>query len=132
MNKKEWIGVDFDATLAHYGEWKGLGSYGKIIPSMLEKVKEAIDSGHVVKIMTARGEYPSEVSGIQDYLESHGLPRLEVTNKKDCFMVELWDDRARAVIPNTGHFESDILKNRIRDLEIENEVLRKKIEYLQK
>jgi hypothetical protein len=31
------------------------------------------------------------------------LPDLEVTNAKDMDMIELWDDRAVQVIPNTGN-----------------------------
>lgn len=31
-----------------------------------------------------------------------GLPDLEVTSEKDWLMIELWDDRAVHVEPNTG------------------------------
>jgi hypothetical protein len=39
---------------------------------------------------------------IQDWLEKHDLPRLEVTNIKGTDIIELWDDRARSVKPNSG------------------------------
>lgn len=42
---------------------------------------------------------------IQDWLENEcGLPRLEVTCKKDFEMIELWDDRCRQIKSNTGEF----------------------------
>jgi hypothetical protein len=74
---------------------------------MMLRVKKWIAAGKEVKIFTARAAAPeptkSEVIGhIQDWLAQHGLPRLEVTNVKDFGMIELWDDRAIQVIPNTG------------------------------
>jgi len=35
-------------------------------------------------------------------LIDNGLPELEVTNVKDFAMIELWDDRCKQVIINTG------------------------------
>ena len=42
------------------------------------------------------------ISAIQDWTESLGMGRMEVTAEKDMGMLELWDDRAVGVIPNTG------------------------------
>lgn len=42
------------------------------------------------------------VNAVQDHLERHGLPRLLVQCFKDVDMIELWDDRAVQVVPNTG------------------------------
>jgi hypothetical protein len=39
---------------------------------------------------------------IQDWTEQHLGARLEVVCEKDYGMVELWDDRAVQVVPNTG------------------------------
>ena len=39
---------------------------------------------------------------MQDWCEANGLPRLEVTDRKDYSMIELWDDRAVCVERNTG------------------------------
>lgn len=102
-----WIGVDLDGTLAHYDGWKGIEHIGAPVPEMMVRVKQWVAAGKEVKIFTARAAAPeptkSEVIGyIQDWLEQHGLPRLDVTNVKDFGMIELWDDRAVQVIPNTG------------------------------
>lgn len=98
---KPWIGVDFDGTLAHYEKWDD-GKIGKPINRMVFRVKQWISAGKTVKIMTARAGDPVEVRKIKIWLKSNGLPELDVTNKKDSGMVELWDDRAVQVEKNTG------------------------------
>lgn len=95
-----WIGVDFDGTLAVYGV--GPGVDGAPVPAMLARVKQWVEQGIEVRIVTARAEIESEVAKVQDWLEHHRLPRLAVTNKKDFGMIQLWDDRAVSVEPNTG------------------------------
>jgi hypothetical protein len=55
-----------------------------------------------VKIMTARAGDPVGVAATQAWLKTHGLPELEVTDKKDFGMIELWDDRAIQVVQNRG------------------------------
>ena len=97
-----WIGVDLDGTLAEYHGWKGSHHIGKPIPTMMERVKGWIKEGKKVKIFTARANNPSFVSLVKDWLEENGLPRLDVTNKKDPSMEEIWDDRAVHVEKNTG------------------------------
>ena len=101
---EQWIGVDLDGTLAYYESgYATRGIIGPPIPLMLERVKKMISDGLTVKIFTARVSQDSNIAGmIHDWLESHGLPRLDVTNIKDYGMVELWDDRAVAVEQNTG------------------------------
>lgn len=102
-----WIGVDLDGTLAVYSGWKGPTNIGAPVPAMLERVKAWLAAGQEVKIFTARvacfEPYRSEViKAVHEWLESHGLPRLDVTNVKDMLMLELWDDRAVQVEKNTG------------------------------
>lgn len=108
-----WYGVDLDETLAKWnGEANGLLTVGKPIPLMVERVKKWIDEGEVVKIFTARvatktlmlfGEEREDVvKVIQDWCEEHIGHRLPVTAEKDCGLIELWDDRAVQVEPNTG------------------------------
>jgi hypothetical protein len=106
-NMSGWIGVDLDGTLAEYHGWQGIYHVGKPVPLMLERVKEWLQRGYVVKIFTARvciaePDRSVVISIIQDWCETHGLPRLEVTNVKDFGMIELWDDRAIRVEVNTG------------------------------
>jgi hypothetical protein len=111
MSAKGWIGVDLDGTLAHYDGWKGELHVGKPVPMMMARVKAWLDAGVEVRIFTARvaegeGRHEADVEQIreriQDWCEAHGLPRLKVTNVKDFQMMELWDDRAVSVEPNTG------------------------------
>lgn len=99
-----WIGVDLDGTLAHYDGWKGIDHVGAPVPAMLARVKAWLAAGHTVKIFTARvcREAEEVTAHIHTWCETHGLPALEVTNVKDFGMIELWDDRAVQVEPNTG------------------------------
>ncbi len=104
MNKERiaWIGVDLDGTLAVYNGW-GDGGIGPPVPKMLNRVKEMLAEGNVVKIFTARvGFDQSQVPMIHEWLVKNGLPKLEVTATKDYDMIELWDDRCVQIIPNTG------------------------------
>ena len=118
----EWIGVDLDGTLATYGEWTRWDVFGEPVPLMVERVRRWLAAGINVKIFTARvaltvprclvtGELVTlemMTGAIQDWLErSAGLPRLEITCRKDHLMVELWDDRCVQVISNTGRTLSD-------------------------
>lgn len=95
--------MDLDRTLAKYDGWDD-GKIGPVILPMLARVKGALSQGVEIKIFTARACDPSSIPLIQDWLEKNGLPRLEVTNAKDFSMLELWDDRAVSVEPNTGRF----------------------------
>jgi hypothetical protein len=103
-NGKAWIGVDLDGTLAKWSGWKD-GEIGEPVPAMMERVYKWLHTpGLEVKIFTARAAMNAEIEipRIHAWLAQHGLPELEVTCVKDMFMIELWDDRARQVIPNTG------------------------------
>ena len=112
-----WIGVDLDGTLAEYHGWNG--GVGKPIARMVERVKRWIADGIEVRIMTARvsngggfseeskrdadGAFVSEQRVlIQEWCKEHLGVVIPVTHEKDFRMVELWDDRAVQVIPNTG------------------------------
>ena len=97
-----WIGVDLDGTLAKHDMWVSVNHIGKPIPPMMKRVKSWIDQGIRVKIVTARASDPRGIPPVKTWLKRQGLPELEVTNQKDFNMIELWDDRAIQVIPNTG------------------------------
>lgn len=107
MTHRGWIGVDLDGTLAHYDIWRGEGHVGQPVPAMLERVKNWVAQGLEVKIFTARVSGGEEEKAyctkiIHMWCQKHGLPALEVTNVKDFRMIQLWDDRAIQVVPNTG------------------------------
>jgi hypothetical protein len=99
---KEWIGVDLDGTLAHYEDWKGAHHIGPPIKRMVDRVTRWISEGKIVKIFTARASVPSQIPFVKNWLSKNGLPMLEITNIKDMWMVELWDDRCVQVEQNTG------------------------------
>lgn len=102
-----WIGVDLDGTLALYDGWRGIEHIGEPVRPMMERVRNWLGEGIEVRIFTARVAVPEPertqvVSAIHAWLERQGLPALAVTNVKDFGMLELWDDRAVQIIPNTG------------------------------
>ena len=98
-----WIGVDFDGTLAEYHGWEvSHGRLGPPVPAMMERVKAWLADGVTVKIVTARAADPAERQRVEQWCIENGLPRLEVTDRKDFSMIELWDDRAVTVEFNTG------------------------------
>ena len=102
MSVSGWIGVDFDGTLAEYHGYAPGRRYGEPIEPMMERVRKWLGDGVTVKIVTARAADPDEARAVQDWCERHGLPRLEVTDRKDFAMIELWDDRAIQIEMNTG------------------------------
>ena len=75
---------------------------------MVARVKRWLDEGEEVCIFTARvaEEDPVArkeiVNAIERWCVEHIGRVLPVTNVKDFHMIELWDDRAVQVIPNTG------------------------------
>lgn len=52
--------------------------------------------------MTARCGDPGGAEAVKAYLGTVGLAGLEVTDRKDFSMIELWDDRCIQVRFNTG------------------------------
>lgn len=103
MGTSGWIGVDLDGTLAEYHGWNG-GHIGDPIPAMVKRVKGWLAEGITVKIFTARvtNKDPDTIYRIQEWCMFHGMGKLPVTNVKDWACIELWDDRAVRVVPNTG------------------------------
>jgi len=105
-----YIAVDFDRTLAVYDHYEGPDKLGEPIPKMVKRVKKWLAEGKEVKIMTARvshfnhntDEIQKARLAIQKWCIKHLGEPLDVTCEKDYEMIELWDDRAVGVIPNTG------------------------------
>jgi phosphoglycolate phosphatase-like HAD superfamily hydrolase len=111
MSKNGWIGVDLDGTLAEYHGWKGAYHIGEPIPKMVARIKKWLKEGKKVKIFTARAfardSKQNEV--IEKWCLEHIGEVLEITCVKDYSMIELWDDRAKQVVPNTGEAIEDLL-----------------------
>ena len=107
-----WIGVDLDGTLARYEGFQGVDTIGEPIAPMVDRVKKWLASGKEVRIFTARmhghlmplasGGIADVLTPIQNWCEKHIGVVLDVTNKKDFGMEELWDDRCVQVEANTG------------------------------
>lgn len=123
-----WIGVDLDGTLAEYHGWVSEEHIGEPIAPMVDRVKKWLKQGKDVRIFTARvdggqaaiqdgnehGEKCKDVERIKGFIYAwcvkHIGQVLTVTNCKDYGMVELWDDRAVQVIPNTGETMQDFAR----------------------
>ncbi|MBB5031437.1 hypothetical protein [Prosthecobacter vanneervenii] len=100
--RKGWIGVDLDGTLARTDTTLHPLQIGPAVLPMLKRVRYWVKTGRTVKIFTARAGDPGSERMIHQWCERHGLPRLEITNRKDHQMIALWDDRAVGVLRNAG------------------------------
>lgn len=118
MSKQGWIGVDLDRTLFEYHtNPQGYDplEIGDPLWPMINRVKGWLANTQEVRIFTARASgFDLEtvegragkalvIDAIHRKLESVGLPALEVTNEKDYKCIQIWDDIAVAVWPNTGN-----------------------------
>lgn len=113
-----WIGVDLDGTLARYDGWQGEQHIGDPVPAMADRVRQWLAEGRDVRIFTARVAGDAHWIGpvgiaepmgksaarkyIIDWCYKHFGRALPITCTKDRGMVEIWDDRAVQVVPNTG------------------------------
>lgn len=107
MSKQDgWIGVDLDGTLAQQIPHHGETQIGEPVPRMVKRVQAWLLAGREVRIFTARVATPENketvVRAIENWCILHIGTRLRVTCKKDRNCIELWDDIAVQVIPNTG------------------------------
>lgn len=102
MSASGWIGVDLDGTLARYDGWKGADHVGEPIERMAQRVNRWLHDGVEVRIVTARATVPEQAEVVKAWTLKHFGRELAVTCCKDFAMVELWDDRAIQVFPNTG------------------------------
>lgn len=97
-----WIGVDLDGTLVRFTGWRGFEHVGRPVPAMLQRVKEWLEQGYRVKIVTARAAHPEGIPPIRKWLKKRGLEQVEVTNTIDGDLIELWDDRGVQILTNKG------------------------------
>lgn len=100
-----WIACDLDGTLAHYDGWKGYEHIGEPIQEMVERVKKWKKEGMDVRIFTARFSLQNK-EAVAFYIDAWCLEHLgftlPITCTKEFGMLELWDDLAIQIIPNTG------------------------------
>ena len=69
-NQQGWIGVDLDGTLAEATAWQGMDHIGPPVPLMMRRVRQWLDRGLRVKIMTARAGDPVGIAATQAWLKS--------------------------------------------------------------
>lgn len=117
--QKRCIAVDFDSTLADYDHFEGPEVLGPPIPEMVAKVKKELANGVPVVIFTARVN-PSDANpddsmsatlayiAITEWCKKVFGKVLPVTHEKSRHFTEIWDDRAKQVIPNTGVFLEEL------------------------
>jgi hypothetical protein len=108
----EWVGVDFDGTLAIYRDGMGPTELGEPLAPMVARVKAWLADGIDVQIVTARvadsawnrnrRKQVDAALAIEKWCYVHLGVGLKVRADKDQYMRELWDDRARQVEYNTG------------------------------
>ncbi len=101
-SSQSWIGVGLDGTLAKSAPDTDPRDIGTAIPPMLKRVRYWIKTGRTVKIFTARAGDAQDEERIHQWCLRHGLPKLEVTNRKDYGMIALWDELAVGVVRNIG------------------------------
>jgi hypothetical protein len=107
-----WVGFDLDGTLAEYDGVFNLLEIGSPVPKMLDRLLAVIAEGkYAVKIFTARAEFPGQKELIEMWLSKWGLPKLDITDRKDFLMAYCFDDRSRQVIPNTGVVVGDLFED---------------------
>lgn len=110
-HKNVHIALDFDGTLAEYGDWEKQGhAIGKPIYVMVENVKRWLKKGYKVSIFTARLTHSPVVSSqaicdIEDFLIQNGLPILQVTCMKMHYFTHFIDDKAYHAELNQGWIE---------------------------
>lgn len=116
--RKHWIGVDLDGTLAVSINMEDRldGKIGDPIPSMVERVKKWLSEGEDVRIFTARASHFHDASSllkvqhripkIIEWCKEHIGQELPITCYKDSYVKEIWDDRAIGVVKNTGEIKS--------------------------
>lgn len=114
---------DLDGTLAIYKGWKGERHIGEPIPAMIQIVKEKLAAGYVCEVFTARMSDPDpkcrqEVAqAVSQWTLKHIGVALNTTCTKDFSVVEIYDDRAKQVIFNTGVLVEDrVLEDRASQL----------------
>lgn len=112
LSTEDWIGVDFDRTLATYPDQNDYSisitpRLGMPVEAMVWRVKHWVAKGLKVKIVTARVAHSqpdrlAQMQAIGYWCEKYLGFTLPVVSEKDYRMVELWDDAAVAVERNTG------------------------------
>jgi hypothetical protein len=125
MSAKAWWGFDIDKTaFVDEGGTRG-GVIGEPIQGIIRRIKYFLRTGRNVCIVTAR-VHPSEPDAaaqrllIQDTLDAtlgkEMAIRIPIRCDKDRHMIDLYDDRAKQVIPNRGVLVQNELRRAVEGL----------------
>ena len=113
QQKKGWVGVDLDGTLATMTNRDfDPRDIGEPVPKMISLVKKYLDEGKEVKIFTARvatigtiDSFYNTLVGrryIQLWAKKHIGRKLDVVCAKNYKMLTCYDDASIQVVQNTG------------------------------
>jgi hypothetical protein len=125
MSNKTWWGFDVDKTTFVDHGGKG-GAIGEPIKGMIRRIKHFLRTGRKVCIVTAR-VHPSEPDREEQVLTvSRALDavlgpemasKIDIRCDKDRHMIDLYDDRAKQVIPNKGILVQNELRRAVEALQ---------------
>lgn len=114
-DEEPWIGFDLDGTLAISEPGASIEEpIGAPIKPIVDLLKDYIDRGWSVKILTARMHTPRQTimqrraihEEIAEWCQKHIGVIIPITHEKGRRMKRLYDDRAVAVERNTGKIVS--------------------------
>lgn len=101
-----YILVDFDRTLSTYTGWDTQEErLGEPVPAMVERVVRWLRMGIDVRLFTARASRTgngAELDRLRGWCVEHIGQELPIQNWKDFQCIQIWDDLAVTVDPNTG------------------------------
>lgn len=101
-----WIGVELDGVLATATTPQALSVIGEPVDAMMNRIRQWVMVDVDVRILTARAGVEGQTSLIHQWLASHGIKPLPVTDQKDFRMVQFFDCDAVHVICNRGDMSS--------------------------
>lgn len=110
-NKRQWIGVDLDGTIAHFDhvKWHNeINLVGEPIHNMINMIRTLVKADVRVKIFTARASRACALPAIEKWVRKHVGYALEITNVKDFDCVAIFDDIATGVRFNSGQLDKYI------------------------
>jgi hypothetical protein len=113
------LAVDLDGTLAKKEHPFNPYSVGEPVQPVLQHLLNEKAKGRSISILTARASSndPGLRRAVRTWLDRHGLEGVHITSQKTPDMVEIIDDRARQVIPDTGRVVGDHPINDLQDKE---------------
>ncbi len=98
--------IDLDGTLAKREQPFNPYSVGEPVEKLLKAALAEKAKGRKIVCFTARAASKDKKmhATVRAWLDKHGLEGVEITNEKDRHITEIWDDRARGVVPDKGVF----------------------------